>query len=130
MVRGHTITLRSQVRGPYLRDGVLDRPLVLVVVKSATWQRGKGRPTCGRCKPTSNPVTAAATATGQALPLTVTHILAWVWQRWKLEVAHCEMKAGVGVGQNQCWHQQSAVVSAQWSIWVSAVLVTSYHTWS
>lgn len=40
------------------------------------------------------------------------------------------MKAGVGVGQNQCWNQRSAVVSVQWRVWVSAVLVLAgYRTW-
>ncbi len=64
------------------------------------------------------------------MPLAAPLILAWIWQRWELEVAHREMKAALGVGQKQCWNPRSAVVSVQWSVWVYAVLVLAgYQAW-
>jgi len=38
------------------------------------------------------------------LLLPVETLLAWLWQRWELEVAHREMRGGFGVGEKQCWH--------------------------
>ncbi len=35
-------------------------------------------------------------------------LLAWLWQRWEIEVAHREMKSGLGVGEKQCWNTRSA----------------------
>jgi hypothetical protein len=64
------------------------------------------------------------------LPWPLETILGWLWQRWELEVAHREMKSGLGVGEKQCWNKRSAVVSVQWSVWVYAVLVLAgYRTW-
>ena len=57
------------------------------------------------------------------LPYPIETILAWLWQRWELEVAHREMKSGLGVGEKQCWNTRLVVVSVQWSVWVYAVLV-------
>ncbi|MEJ5345748.1 MAG: hypothetical protein WHS83_12635 [Chloroflexus sp.] len=98
------------------------------MVGSATWQRGTQHPTRERCAPTCSLVNADATATSWTLPLSVGQ-MAWVWQRWELEVAYREMNAGVGVGKNQCWNQRSAVVRGQWSVWISAVLLAGYRTW-
>ena len=57
-------------------------------------------------------------------------ILAWLWQRWELEVCHREMKTGFGVGEKQCWNKRSAVLSVQWSVWAYAILVLAgYRTW-
>ena len=28
--------------------------------------------------------------------------LSWIWQRWEIEVAHREMKSGLGIGEKQC----------------------------
>ena len=64
------------------------------------------------------------------LPLTITTLLEWAWQRWELEVEHREIKSGFGLGEKQCWNQRSAIVSVQWSAWVYAVLLlTGYRTW-
>ncbi|MEJ5343967.1 MAG: hypothetical protein WHS83_03550 [Chloroflexus sp.] len=107
-----------------------DHAVFLIVRGGATWQRGKRRPRLGRREPAFYLVTAVKTDTGWVVPLSVGQILAWIWQRWELEVAHREMKAGVGVGQKQCWNKRSAVVSVQWSVWVYAVLVLAgYRTW-
>ena len=45
-------------------------------------------------------------------------LLAWLWQRWEVEVAHREMKSGFGVGEMQCWTAVSTVASVQWGIWL------------
>jgi len=55
--------------------------------------------------------------------LPVNELLAWLWQRWELEVAHRELKSELGLGEKQCWNPLSAVRSVQWSAWVYAVLV-------
>ncbi|ABY36127.1 MAG TPA: hypothetical protein DEF43_04620 [Chloroflexus aurantiacus] len=107
-----------------------DRPRFLVVSGGATWQQGKRRPRLGRRAPAFSLVNAVETDTDWVVPLSVGNILAWVWQRWDLEVAHRELNAGVGVGQNQGGNQRSAVVGGPWRGWVAAVLVLAgYRTW-
>jgi hypothetical protein len=65
---------------------------------------------------------------GLALP--VEELMAWIWQRWELGVAHREMKSGMGVGEMQYWNRRSAVVSMQWNIWAYAVLLLAgYRAW-
>ena len=57
-------------------------------------------------------------------------LLTWLWQRWELEVAHREMKSGLGVGEIQCWNKCAAVLSVQWSVWFYAILIfAGYRTW-
>lgn len=57
-------------------------------------------------------------------------LLAWLWQRWEIEVAHREMKSGLGVGEMQCWNPCSAILSVQWVVWMDAVLLLAgYRTW-
>ena len=64
------------------------------------------------------------------IPLRIEVLLAWVWQRWEMEVAHREMKSGLGVGEKQCWNRRSALVSVQWDVWSYSVLVLAgYRTW-
>ncbi len=48
------------------------------------------------------------------LPLPVETLLAWLWQRWELEVAHREMKSGFGVGEKQCWNPLATITSIPW----------------
>jgi hypothetical protein len=63
-------------------------------------------------------------------PFSAEFLLAWAWQRWELEVEHRELKSGFGLGEKQCWNQNSAIVSVQWSAWVYAVLLLAgYRTW-
>ena len=70
-------------------------------------------------------------ADGQwALPLALPTIIAWLWQRWEVEVAHRELKSGFGGGEMQCWHPVSTVVTIQWGFWLYAVcLLAAYRTW-
>lgn len=129
-VRGRYIKHRYQVHGPYLRERAADHPLFLVVVGGASWKAGKREPKRVKRLPSFYLVSAVQVEGTWQLPFTPEEILAWVWQRWELEVAHREMKSGFGVGEKQCWHPRSAVLSVQWSVWVYAVLLLAgYRTW-
>jgi len=64
------------------------------------------------------------------LPLPIATLLAWLWQRWKIEVAHPEMKTGLGLGEKQCWNKRSTILSLQWTVWVYAILLLAgYRSW-
>jgi hypothetical protein len=129
-VRGRTIQMRYRVLGPYVREGAAEVPLFLIVVGGATWQAGKRESRRAKREPAFYLVNAIQPEGHWRLPLAAPLILAWIWQRWELEVAHREMKAGFGVGQKQCWNRRSAVVSVQWSVWVYAILVLAgYRAW-
>jgi len=108
-----------------------DRPLFLIVVGGATWKAGQREPRRPKYRePAFYLVSAVQQDAGWHLPLPVEQILAWLWQRWELEVAHREMKSGLGVGEMQCWNARSTVLSVQWGAWVYAVLLLAgYRTW-
>ena len=110
-VRGRSFELRYRVLGPYLREQAPARPLFLLVVGGATWRAGKREPKRARRQPAFYLVNAESRGAGWTLPLPAPVLLAWIWQRWELEVAHREMKGSFGVGQKQCWNRRSAVVS-------------------
>lgn len=126
-VRGRMREMRYRIEGPYLREGLLEKPVFLIVV------RGMDRQVSGkRVKrdPVFYLVSAVKQANSWALPLPEEELLAWAWQRWELEVAHREMKSGFGLGEKQCWNKRSAVRSVQWSAWVYALLLLAgYRTW-
>jgi hypothetical protein len=104
--------------------------LFLIVVGGATWKAGKKEPRRAKREPAFYLVNAVWHAGRWVLPLSAPVILAWIWQRWELEVAHREMKSGLGVGQKQCCNLRSAVISVQWSVWVYAILVLAgYQAW-
>lgn len=130
-VRGSPRKMRYRVLGPYLREGNPNQPLFLLVVGGQTWWAGKRNPRRKYRKAAFYLISAQQDAAGDwQLPLPIETILAWLWQRWEVEVAHREMKSGFGVGQKQCWHPRSAVVSVQWSVWVYAILLLAgYRTW-
>lgn len=128
-VRGRLIGMRYRVLGPYLRERAGRRPLFLIVVGGATWKAGKREPRSARREPAYYLVSAVWQGKWK-LPLGVEELLGWVWQRWELEVAHREMKSGLGVGDKQCRNPRSAVVSVQWGAWLYGVLVLSgYRAW-
>jgi hypothetical protein len=131
MVRGRQQKMRYRLLGPYLREGNPDRPLFLLVVGGQTWWADKAHTRRKVRKPAFYLISARQTAEGRwQLPLPLEIILAYLWQRWEVEVAHREMKSGFGVGQKQCWNPRSAIVSVQWSVWVYAVLLLAgYRTW-
>jgi hypothetical protein len=126
-VRGREREMRYRVEGPYLRQGLVDQPVFLIVV------RGMDRKVNGRRvkrDPAFYLVNAIQLEEHWVLPLPEQVLLAWAWQRWEVEVAHREMKSGFGLGEKQCWNQRSAVRSVQWSAWVYALLLLAgYRTW-
>lgn len=126
-VRGRMREMRYRVEGPFLRDGLLEQPVFLIVV------RGMDRKVNGRRvkrDPVSYLVSAVQQGEQWVLPLPEEELLAWAWQRWEVEVAHREMKSGFGLGEKQCWNKRSAVRSVQWSAWVyGLLLLAGYRTW-
>lgn len=127
-IRGHARRVRYRVEGPFLRKLLPGQPLFLVVMGG---QRYEHRQRAQRRQPVPVLVNAVPVAGGGwALPLPVDEIVAWLWQRWEVEVAHRELKSGFGVGEMQCWHPVSAVTTIQWGFWLYAVcLLAAYRTW-
>jgi hypothetical protein len=122
--------MRYQLIGPCLRERAPERPLYLLVIGGETWQSGSKVKRERRREPAFYLISAEQRDGQWQMPLPVEEILAWVWQRWELEVAHREMKSGLGVGEMQCWNRRSAVVSVQWSVWLYATLVLAgYRAW-
>ena len=129
-VRGRFITMKFQVLGPFVREGLPERPLFLLVVKGMHRQVGKRKPRWQHRKPAFYLVSAQQVHGTWQLPLPIENVLAWLWQRWELEVAHREMKSGFGVGEKQCWNPHATIASVQWSVWVYALLLlAAYRTW-
>jgi len=106
-VRGKSILMKFQVLGPFVRDGLPEVPLFLFVVKGMHRKVGKKKPHYKHRKPSFYLVSAAQNDGHWQLPLPIVTILAWLWQRWELEVAHREMKSGFGVGEKQCRNPRS-----------------------
>jgi len=123
-VRGKQIQMRYQRLGPFVREGLPERPLFLIVVKGRHRLVGKKKRRYKHRDPSFYLVSAVQTSAGAwQLPLPMTTLLTWLWQRWEIEVAHREMKAGLGLGEKQCWNKRASVVSLQWSTWTYAVLL-------
>ena len=126
-VRGRERKMRYRVEGPYLRQGVPERPFYLIVVRGRDVKR-RGRRI--QRQPVFLLVTARWDGERWVLPYDVATLLMWAWQRWEVEVAHREMKSGLGLGEKQCWHPLGTIVAVQWSAWVYGVLVLAgYRTW-
>jgi len=123
-VRGRLRHLQVKVHGPYLRRGAADCPLMLIVVRGKDNQRT-------RRVPLPFLVNARQDEHGVwGLPLPLSTLLFWAWQRWEVEVAHRELKSNFGLGHKQCWQPTAAVASVQWSAWVySLLLLAGYRTW-
>jgi len=129
-VRGQDILMRYQVLGPFVRDGLPDHPLFLIVVKGLHRLVGKSKTHYKHKDPAFYLVSALPREGQWQLPFPIEFLLAWLWQRWEIEVAHREMKSGLGVGEKQCWNRRAAIVAVQWSVWVYAVLLLAgYRTW-
>ena len=127
-VRGRQVAVRYRVEGPYLRRGVADRPLFLLVVSGS---RRPPRRYYRRREPAYFLVNAVQDEQGHwVLPLLALELVAWAWQRWEVEVCHREMKSGFGVGQVQCWSAASTVRAVQLQAWSYAVCVLAgYRAW-
>jgi hypothetical protein len=127
LVRGVTRRLRYRIVGPVVRKGVPDKPLFLIVVSGQVYKKSKRTK---ERRPAAYLVSAKWQDGRWVLPVAPALLLAWLWQRWEMEVAHREMKSSLGVGEQQCWNARSTIVSVQWSVWVYAILVlTGYRTW-
>ncbi len=130
LVRGRLIVVKFHLLGPFVREGLPEQPLMLLVVKGMHRQVGKRKPRWQHRKPAFYLISAQQIQGTWQLPLPVETVLAWLWQRWELEVAHREMKSGFGVGEMQCWNPQATIAFVQWSVWVYAVLLLAvYRTW-
>lgn len=129
-VRGKTILMKFQVLGPFVREGLPEIPMFLFVVKGMHRKVGKKKLRWKHRKPSFYLVNAIQFNGEWQLPLPLEAILAWLWQRWEMEVAHREMKSGFGVGEKQCWNSRATIASVQWNVWVYALLLLSaYRTW-
>jgi hypothetical protein len=129
-VRGHPRALTYRVVGPCLRERAPDRPLFLLVVRGQTWskQRSGQPPTRQQRQPAYYLVNAVRGPQGWQLPLPALTLLAWAWQRWELEVAHRELKSGLGLGEKQSWSRWGAEVTVAWTGWVYGLLVLAGYT--
>ena len=127
MVRGRLRTMRFRIEGPFVRDGLPEIPLFLIVVGGGKRPPGSHRKSYKPCFFLVN----AIQVNGQwTLPLPTSLLLAWLWQRWELEVAHRQMKSGLGLGEKQCWHPTATVAPIQWSVWIYALIMLSgYRVW-
>ena len=127
IVRGRLRRMRYRVEGPFVRDGLPDIPLFLLVVGGGKRPPGSRRK---RYQPCFFLVSAVLIDGEWSLPLPIAVLLAWLWQRWELEVAHRQMKSGLGLGEKQCWNDQATVATVQWSAWVYALMLLSgYRAW-
>jgi hypothetical protein len=130
LVRGRQRTMVYRVEGPYLREKASEQPLFLLVVRGQVWYTGSRQKRRHYRQPCFYLVSAVQRDGEWCLPFPAEMLLSWVWHRWELEVAHREMKSGLGVGEMQCWNPRSAVRSVQWSVWAYAVLVLAgYRAW-
>lgn len=128
-VRGRTIRPQYRVEGPYVVKGAPDCPLFLLVVRGSG--RRPGQPKRKRRNPTYWLINAIQAADGTwTLPFPAEQLLAWAWQRWEIEVTHRELKSGFGLGEQQQWSGQGALLAPQWTVWTYSVLVlTGYRAW-
>jgi hypothetical protein len=119
MVRGRTRSMRYRVEGPFVRDELPDIPLFLLVIGGGKRPAGSRR---RRYTPCYFLVSAVLVDGVWSLPLPIADILAWLWQRWELEVAHRNLKTGLGLGEKQCWNDEATVATVQWTVWVYALM--------
>ena len=127
VVRGHTRRMRYRVEGPFVRDGLPDIPLFLIVVGGGKRPKGSRRKNYLPC---FFLVSAVLVEGVWSLPFPIADLLAWLWQRWELEVAHRAMKSGLGLGEKQCWNDTATVATVQWSVWIYALMMLAgYRAW-
>ena len=107
-----------------MRDELPDIPLFLIVIGGGKRPAGSRRK---NYKPCFFLVSALRLDDEWSLPLPIVELLGWLWQRWELEVAHRQMKSGLGLGEKQCWNPHATVVSVQWSVWVYALMMLAGH---
>lgn len=127
MVRGRSRSMRFRVEGPFVRDLLPEIPLFLIVIGGGKRPPGSRRP---NYQPCFFLVSAIRKEGLWTLPFPIVDILAWLWQRWELEVAHRQMKSGLGLGEKQCWHKRATITTVQWSVWVYALMILAgFRAW-
>jgi hypothetical protein len=128
LVRGRRVTTQVRVSGPWLVKGAPFRPVAVLVVRGV--DRGRGT-TRRQREPGYFLVTVTMTSEETwSLPLPVDELLAWMWQRWEVEVMHRELKSSFGLGQQQAFSTRGAATVIPWVVWVYALLILAgYHTW-
>lgn len=124
VVRGQKRTIAHRVEGPVVRDGLSEVPLFLIIIGGGKRPKGARRK---RYEPCYFLVSAVWQDDQWVLPLPLGELLAWLWQRWELEVAHRQLKTGLGLGEKQCWHPVATVATVQWSAWLYALLLLTGH---
>jgi hypothetical protein len=102
MVRGKEIRMTYQVQGPFVREGLPEIPLFLIVIKGMHRLVGKKKKQYKHKGPSFYLVSAVKQGDRWVLPFSVPFLLAWLWQRWEIEVAHREMKSGLSSGRYGC----------------------------
>lgn len=118
-VRGRSRRTVYRVEGPFLRRGMPNVPLFLIVVRGQHYTRyGKTK----QRDPNFYLVNALWQDDQWVLPFPVLTLLTWAWQRWELEVVHREVKSLFGLGDKQCFQPHAAILSVQWSAWCYALL--------
>ena len=98
-IRGHKRQLRYRLLGPYLRDGLPEHPLFLLIIGGGKRPKESRKE---RYKPDYFLVSAVFNDGCWQLPIPLSDLLTWLWQRWELEVAHRNMKTTLGLGDKQC----------------------------
>jgi hypothetical protein len=131
-VRGRKREMKYKLRGCFLRQGVPDQPVFLLMLKEIRWNAtDKTGKTISKKRSEAYYLVSAVKRDGVwVLPYPVEQLLEWAWQRWEIEVTHRDMKAGFGVGQMQCWGQKSSVIATPWCAWLVGVMMLSgYRAW-
>lgn len=128
MIRGRQRKIRYRLEGPFVRESNPHIPLFLLIIGGSQRPKGARRK---RYQPCFFLISALPTDTGNfVLPLPILEILVWLWQRWELEVAHRQMKTGLGLGEKQAWNKVATVSTVQWSVWVySLIVLAGYLAW-
>lgn len=127
VVRGKKRKMRYRLIGPVVREGLPSVPLFLLVIGGGKRPPGSRRKSYQPCFFLISAVLVDGVYT---LPLPIELLLAWLWQRWELEVAHRAMKSALGLGEKQCWNDFATVASVQWSVWVYQLMVLAgIRTW-
>lgn len=126
MVRGRGLSLRVQLLGPALVRPVAHRPVFVLVVHGV-----KESASHRRREATYLLVTAVGDGQGGwKLPLPLSELLSWAWQRWEVEVVHRAIKSGFGLGDQQQWSAAGARGAVQWIAWLAGALTLSgYRAW-
>ena len=126
-IRGQERMMSYRVRGPFVREGASNHPMYLLVIGGGKRPEGSRRQ---RYDPCYFLISARQEGEKWVLPFPITDILTWVWQRWELEVAHRQMKSGLGLGQKQSWHKIGTIRTVQWTVWVySLIMMAGYNLW-